>query len=287
MPNLYKITTQKGKIIGSFSEGELFSVEYHDIFDFPLNIRELIRWRAGETAKVPKTNKNILNKNGYYFLEGKEGIVYKRMLRSRLSAKKMAIAKRASKIMSYVPGIKMVAVTGSLAMENATEEGDIDLMIVTKSGSLWTTRLLTYFTLRLFGFQLRKPNDRNQKDKLCLNIWLDESNLRWNSNANLFTAHEIAQIVPILNKDKTYDKFLSQNRWILEYWPNSVRISTRKLESTPRSKPGLLERVLYKLQLMHMKSKRTRETITPTRALFHPQDLSVFVLSRFSSGFGA
>lgn len=283
MPNLYKITTRSEKQPESFSVGEILSVKYHDIFDFPLNLRELIRWRAEDTLSIAESEPQILVNSGYYFLEGKEGTVYKRMLRSRISAKKIEIAKRASKIMSFIPNVRMVAITGSLAMENSTDESDIDLMIVTKSGRLWLTRPVVYLLLRAFGFQLRKPNDKNQKDKLCLNIWLDESDLKWSKNRNIFTAHEIAQIVPILNKDKTYERFLQENKWILDFWSNAVKIKEEKYTETKKTKRGIFEWLAYKLQCAHMRSKITKETVTPTRALFHPQDLSEFVLSRFSS----
>ena len=60
-------------------------------------------------------------------------------------------------------------------------------------------------------------------------MWLDESDMVWQrKDRNIYTAHEIAQIVPLINKDKTYEKFLSHNRWILDFWPNAVKI--RKLQ---------------------------------------------------------
>jgi D-beta-D-heptose 7-phosphate kinase/D-beta-D-heptose 1-phosphate adenosyltransferase len=167
-----------------------------------------------------------------------------------------------------------MAVTGSLAMENSSEESDIDLMIVTKKGFLWTTRALTYLMIGIFGVGVRKPHDSNQKDKLCLNIWLDESDLIWpKKDRNLYTAHEIAQTVPLVNKCNAYEKFIYQNKWILDFWPNSIKIKNLKLKiNNSRVRTGLLEQLAFKIQLKYMKSKITRELITPTRAVFHPQD---------------
>jgi hypothetical protein len=178
----------------------------------------------------------------------------------------------------------MVAVTGSLAMENATDKSDIDLMIVTKSGTLWTTRLLSYFLLKLLNFKVRKPFDKNEKDKLCLNVWLDESSLAW-MKRNIYTAHEIAQIVPLVNKDKTYEKLLSKNNWILSYWPDSVKIKKIKYaKSTSPSWPfRFLEKTLYGIQRLYMKGKITSEVVSSDRALFHPQDWSKVVLDRLKT----
>lgn len=260
---------------------EKTSVLYHDLFDYPLNLSDLIKWQL---ARIPAINQNIdvVNERGFYFLKGRRGLIYKRFLRRRISAKKMKIAKRASGILSLLPGVRMVAVTGSLAMQNSSEKSDIDLMIVTRSGSLWTTRFLSYFLLSVMRFALRRPNDDNQKDKLCLNMWIDENDIIWpQRDRNLYTAHEIAQIVPLVNKDKMYEEFLFQNKWILSYWPSAVVIKKLKIEKT-QVKIGLLERIAYNIQLNHMKLKVTREVITPTRALFHPQDWGKIILGRLS-----
>jgi D-beta-D-heptose 7-phosphate kinase/D-beta-D-heptose 1-phosphate adenosyltransferase len=294
MQNLYTVVASRKQNSNSLSEGEVAGVAYHDLFDFPLNFSELIKWKM--TGKI-LTKEQALSRNGFYFLEGREGLIYKRALRARTSIKKMEIAKRAAKVLSFIPTIKMVAVTGSLAMENASEESDIDLMIVSKKGTLWSTRLLSYLVIWLFGIKTRKPKDTNEKDSLCLNIWLDESDLVWGkTQRNIYTAHEIAQIVPLTNKEEIYEKFLYKNKWILNFWPNSVKIRNPNIEIRKKlefSKFKFLNIVsdfvlstsnliAYKMQYLHMRSKITREVATPTRALFHPQDWSKVVLSRLS-----
>lgn len=207
----------------------------------------------------------------------------------------MEIAKKASTILSYVPGIKMIGITGSLAMQNSSEDGDIDLMIITQKGSLWTTRAFAYLLICLFGIQRRYPNDHIQKNRLCLNMWLDESDLVWQKNRNVYTAHEIAQMVPLVNKDKTYERFLFQNRWILDFWPNAVRVT--KLQSSKVTKRNFLasvtmslcnlltstvEKMAFRIQHTYMQKKITRELVTPTRALFHPHNWGKIVLGRLS-----
>ncbi len=263
------------------NSNEKSSVLYHDLFDYPLSFSDLIKWQLAKPITIKK-DLEVVNKRKFYFLKGREGLIYKRILRKRISTKKMKIAQKASKVLSFLPGIKMVAVTGSLAMENSSEESDIDLMVVTKKGGLWTTRLLSYFILSVMHFVLRSPNDRNQKDKLCLNVWLDENDLIWpKKDRNLYTAHEIAQIVPLVNKDGIYERFLFQNKWILNFWPNAVRIRNLKLkvkDFSQRINP--IEKLAFKLQYSYMKNKISREIVTPTRAIFHPQDLGKVVLGK-------
>ena len=175
----------------------------------------------------------------------------------------------------------MVAVTGSLAMKSSEIDSDIDLFIITQKGTLWVTRGLSLLTLKLLGIKTRKFNDSDQKDKICSNMWMDESDLMWkNKDRNSYTAHEIAQIIPLVNRDKTYERFLEKNKWVLNYWPNAVRIKKIRPSEVKKSPLALIENLAFKMQYLYMKSKVTREIVTPTRALFHPQDWGKFVIDR-------
>lgn len=284
MPNLYTIATKNKPSEDFLDDKEKLSVYYHNLFDYPLSFADLVKWTAHGVWSNPTRQEVVVCKDGYYFLEGKEGLVYKRMLRNRISGKKLDIARKASRILSLIPTIKMVAVTGSLAMGNATDEGDIDLLIITQKGSLWTTRLVSYLIVWLFGLKVRKPDGEDKKDKLCLNMWMDEDDTAWEEPRNLYTAHEIAQTLPLVDKDNTYQKFLWENRWILDYWPNAVRINKGgKTRTGGVTWFNLAERLAYFLQYQRMKSKITREVVTPTRAIFHPQDWGTYVLSRLGS----
>lgn len=284
MLNLYSISGKNINPQKSLGECEKFSVYYHDIFDYPLTFAELIKWSGGKVLAKTQKGSVIISKNGYFTLSGKEGLIYKRVLRERISVQKMEIAKKASKILSYIPSVKFVGVTGSLAMSNSSEESDIDLLIITENGKLWISRVLAYLLIGLSGIQTRRPFDKNQKDKLCLNMWLDESDLVWKHPRNVYTAHEIGQILPLEDKKNTYGIFLEKNRWILEYWPNCVKINKSKFKTKNRTfNTGVIETLAFWLQRRHMKSKITREVVTKTRAVFHPNDWGKVVLSRLSS----
>lgn len=252
------------------------SVKYHDIFDYKLTKEELVKWQYKD---FPETTKGTINKG--------------RLQREKYSQAKLLLATKAAKIISKIPTVKFVGITGALAMNNASKNSDIDLLIITKSGLLWTTRLFVYLLICLFGIQTRRPKNNLQKDMLCLNMWLDEHLLVWDKkDRNIYTAHEIAQIVPLVNKNKVYEKFLWQNRWILNYWPNAVSMP-HALSYKPYTKKTIkhiaysimqsLERLSYWLQYFYMKSKITREVVTPTRAIFHPNDWGKVVIKKLSS----
>lgn len=284
------------------SNEEAVSVFYHDIFDYPLTFSEIIRWKAGPESEKQihgPLSKKVIEKNGYYFLQGKEGIILKRLLRERISARKIKTALKAANILSLIPTIKMVGITGALAMENADDASDIDLLIITKSRTLWTTRPLAIFLLNLFGVPVRKADDKFEKDKICPNMWIDEKGLTWRNvktkkyfNRNAYTAHEIAQIIPLLDRNDTYEKFLLKNRWIRGFWPNAVnfpKMEPKILKSKQTVLPGivdfflsLFEKAAFWLQYRYMKKRITREQVSASRAFFHPIDWGNAVLSRLT-----
>jgi predicted nucleotidyltransferase len=265
---------------------ETASVIYHNIFDYPLSVKEIIKWRVGKKGLfLFKKTKEIINKDGYYFLKGKENILYKKALRERASEGKIKIAEKNASVLAKLPGIKGVFVTGALSMNNAEEESDIDLMIITKKNLLWTTRFFTYLLLKIMNASVRKPKEENQKDKLCLNIWLDESTLSWNKkDRNIYSAHEIAQVIPILNKGNIYQTFLQKNSWILDFWPNSVRIeSTKDKKIKSAGTTGIFEKVAFWLQYKYMKNKITKEKVSLHKAIFHPRNWGEVVLQKLST----
>jgi predicted nucleotidyltransferase len=252
------------------------SIRYHDIFDYKLTKPEAIKWQY-INQKV--TVSGIKNKG--------------RLQREKYSQAKLLLATKAAKIISKIPTVKFVGITGALAMNNAGRDSDIDLMIITSTDTLWLTRLCVYYSLFTNHYSLRRPKANKEKDMLCINLWLDEQDMKWSkADRNIYTAHEIAQIVPLVNKNNVYEKFLWQNRWILAYWPNAVQISSKQYVVSSMQKNilhstsyilQLVEYLAFKLQYLYMKPKITREIVTLTRAIFHPNDWGKVVIKKLSS----
>ncbi len=253
------------------------SIRYHNIFDFKLTKEEINKWQYKREKPSITGITSIKSKN--------------RIEREKHSQKKLKIANRAATLISKIPSVKFVGITGSLAMMNSNRDSDIDLMIITESNTLWLTRLLILLILLILRIPFRRAGKRDEKNRLCLNMWLDETDFVWDKkDRNIYTAHEIAQIVPLVNKDKTYEKFIYLNRWILNYWPNSVAIqSTRytvqrqqNLSTKYYVLSTIVERLAYKIQYWYMSKKITREVITPTRAIFHPNDWGKVVIKKLN-----
>lgn len=208
----------------------LGTLAYADIFGYPLTFSEVWQFLVAKkkTAKqvVQKTlnlmvkQKKLATDGQFYFFPTRRQIVSKRLIKEKLSIQKLKIANRVANWLRLIPTIKMVAVTGALAMKNSTKNDDIDLLIVAAKKRLWLTRLFSVFLVELVS-QRRQPGDRMVRNKICLNMFLDEAHLMVpKKEQDLFTAHEVCQLKPLWERENIYQKFINQNQWYQKYLPN-------------------------------------------------------------------
>jgi hypothetical protein len=137
-------------------------------------------------------------------------------------------------LIGSLPFVRMVAVTGALAMDNIADD-DIDYMVVTEPGRLWLCRALVVGLVRTAALR---------GTQLCPNYFVSERALEL-SERNLFTAHEVVQMVPLTGLD-TYHRFRTVNRWTETFLPNAAgpprRVAVR--EGKPHRPRRILERTL-------------------------------------------
>jgi len=273
------------------------TLAYAKFFNFPLTFNELHFWLIGPRL-IPrsKLKQNLKFKNIKPCL--KKYLLTKhnpyRTKRFDVSQKKLHLARKTTLFLRCFPTIKLVAVTGSLAVNNALSSDDIDLMIVTSNNTLWLTRLFVLLLLSIF-FKRRLPKHTMSKyvnkrsNAICLNLWLDTTALQVpKSKQNLYTAHEVLQIKPLLNRNQTYEKFISSNAWTNKYLANAYEKISSQMTAFPNSKVfisqisifaksnlrEILNLIAFRLQYYYMKHKITSETISRHSAYFHPRDLS-------------
>lgn len=268
------------------------TLTYSDIFDYPLTPRELYQFLITDEALSYSLFRKVLiriNTNRkYYFLKGKDRIVSLRKKREIFSQKKLEIARKVAERLKLIPTIKLVGITGALAMGNSEENDDIDFMVITSKNRLWITRFLALLLIEVLG-KRRRPDNHNVKDKICPNIFLDENHLEVTAGErNLFTAHETCQMKVLWEKDNAYEKFLGKNSWVKEYLPNAVLIENLKFKKEKVKVKfknyffDFLERIAFKIQLAYMKPKMTTEEVSEGAAFFHPEDCSGGVLRKYN-----
>ena len=301
-------------------EAILKTLAYADIFAYPLNSEELYRFLIANSPPSFSSFKEVLKQmeaegkpaciarqsfaggqieaeKGFYFLKKRNELVALRRKREKWSQAKIKIAQQVSQWFKLIPWVRMVGITGALAMANCQEKDDIDLLIITSPNRLWLSRLLVTFLTELLG-KRRRPNDRRFKNKICLNAFWEENSLALpEEERDLFTAHEVGQVRLVWERNDTFKKFLWENRWAKEYLPNGLDTKIlgyddikRKREKSPNIPISqylniildFLEKLAYKSQLWYMRQKRTVEKIEPSRAFFHPGDCRERVLKEYN-----
>lgn len=208
----------------------LEALAYSDIFDHPLRFDELhrylpIRAEADELkTALNESNAQVNYRDGFYFLTGRDEIVDIRKEREARSKKLLPIALRYGRILDSLPFVRMVALTGSLAVLNISNNADFDYMLVAAKGRVWTARafaLLFNRMVRLFGHII------------CPNLIVSESALEWPLH-DLYSARELIQMIPISGMD-VYRDVMQANSWVAEFVPQSSLCDSRaKTATDPR-----------------------------------------------------
>lgn len=287
-----KKSQKKKKRIGHTVRVEnaiLATIGYRSIFNYPMSFYQLNNFLISKRRVNPVVLQDALNylvkmrkigvKSGRYYLYKTKHVLWKK--RYNNSVKLFKKATQIVDILSKIPWIKLIGVTGAVAAFNSVKDDDIDFFIVTKRRRLWITRGFVFVILKILG-QLR--SDENPNRKICPNIFVDESNLAWNRSArNVYVAHEIVMLHPVFDRDQTYFKFMQKNDWVFKYFGNlqPLDFKLRKEKGNKNLAMYLLEELAYKMQVTYMKDKKTKEITTRNIIHFMKVDNTDAILSEF------
>ncbi|MFI5265196.1 MAG: hypothetical protein ACHQT7_00440 [Candidatus Levyibacteriota bacterium] len=257
---------------------------YAQIFSYPLTEAELWRYllhnkkvsKKRFTAHLSQNLQVFERRDDYVVLRGDAKLIEERIKRHAISTKKLKKAILVSRILFYIPTVQLIGVSGSLSMYNAKREDDIDLFFITSKNFLWTTRFLVNALLWLLG-QKRMRAETYAQDKICPNMFMPEDHLHIKKpNQNMYTAHEVVQMKVLFAKEHIYQKFLSQNTWVIRHMPNAFVVPDSAIKQKKHSLHFLasflspIEKLLYSAQYFYMKKRITNEKVTKTIASFHP-----------------
>ena len=192
----------------------LSTLAYSDIFDHPLTLDELHKFLVipstkEEIAACISSMPHVKFKDDYCFLTDRPEIVDIRRAREANSRKAFRRAMHYGRIIGNLPFIRMVALTGSLAMLNLSKHRDMDYLLVAKPGHVWTARAFALVfgrLVRLFG------------DVICPNVIISEKALAWGEK-DLYSAREFAQMIPISGLG-VFNQLQDANPWVKEILPN-------------------------------------------------------------------
>lgn len=206
----------------NLQEDILRTILYFDVFHHPLTADEVYRYLPSnstspeditDACQSAPLSAVIHSKNGFYSLSSNGE--HARMSEERLNKEQRArryrsVARLMARIMRRFPFVRGIFVSGELSKGVASENGDIDYVLITANDRLWIARALLIIFKKIFLF--------NSKKFFCLNHFVSERALE-SGDRSLYTALEIATLIPLTDYDR-YLTYQSANAWIRGYFPN-------------------------------------------------------------------
>lgn len=255
---------------------------YGMIFGYKRSVDELHKWLITPKPVSRDLFKRTIKTNR---------LIFRQKSRQNIQSKiKISLARHFLKPLCFIPWIELVGITGSVSVNNAKKNDDIDLIIVTSRNTLWLVRLIVLSYLEVIGLRRRWFTDiKKQKNLFCTNLWLTVDKLRISpKQRNLYTAHEVLQILPIYDKQRVYLHLIRSNWWVKKYLANAYKIISkgrwRKRRKMVFSNHIILAPINYLAYLMQYLFMRPHllkgEKVNLNEAYFHDQDFSYKVLKK-------
>ncbi len=203
----------------------IFTIAYYNALDLPLTTFEL--WQnlfLVERSIIERTpflsvikevdelkeQSKISEKKGFLFLKGRETLVENRLYNQKTSLRKLKHIKRWAKIFRFIPYVRSVFLTGTIAMKNTDKESDWDVTIILSKNRIWIGRFFTTVVLLALG---KKRYGIKIKDRFCLNHFVTEQGIILEER-NEFSANMVAFSYLLFGKN-FFKKFLQLNEiWV-------------------------------------------------------------------------
>lgn len=207
--------SSKSNNIDSCTHDIIKTLLYFDVFQYPLNLNEIISFSKFSLEKVRETVQKLITKNIIYETSNFYSLTSNYNISRRVEGNEKAtkILKKAvgiSKFISQFPFIEGVFISGSLSKGFYGDDDDIDYFIITSPNRLWLARTL------LIGF--KKIFLLNSRKYFCVNYFMSTNALEV-TEKNRFTATEFVTLIP-MSANGVFQDLKDNNDWILDYFPN-------------------------------------------------------------------
>src|SRR3989344_906209 len=300
----------------------LATLVYYDILDFPLTTVEVHKYLINPERLSGEANleaislgliaENLQNlteegrigsKNGFYFLPDRDTLYELRIEREKIAAQKWKKFLRIAKWFRAVPYLRAVLASGSLAINNTGHESDFDVLLVARSGRLYTCRIFLCLVASLFGAR-RTRYEKTAPDKFCFNHYITDGDMNI-KHESLYNAQTYANLKPVLVDNNFVEKFYTANNWLGKYILNfDFKVQPQKicevepfkfiakfLEFILNSKMGDWIEILFK-KYQHKRIKENPATyesggrviFNDNELEFHPRSFEAFAIDRYNKG---
>jgi hypothetical protein len=213
---------------------------YYDIFNYPLKAPEVyrfLRMNSVSEKDVVKsldalTEEKFIHRFGdLYCIHPKESLILRRLNGNKRAEKYLSIAAQKAKLIARFPFVRGVFASGSLSKNYMDETSDLDFFIITAPERLWICRTLLVLYKRLFL--------RNSHKYFCVNYFIDSDHLEIEEK-NLFTATELATVVPLIGSEYYLLLHEKNSAWLSQYFPN---FRLRDCKNIPITQRGFLKQI--------------------------------------------
>lgn len=219
----------------SLAKKIIATIAYYDVLNYPLTVFELWKYLIENTEVAiddqgkkavmlidiinaledAELKKRIETYNGYYFFHGRKDLVSQRIERNKISEEKYKIIQRVVCYLRFVPFVRMILVTGRMAMKNADKKSDLDILVCLKGGRIFTGRTLITLATHILGKRRYKKKITN---RICLNYFITIDSMEIEMQ-DLFASSEYFFAVPLFGFD-FFQEFQKKNSWISKYHEN-------------------------------------------------------------------
>lgn len=194
------------------------AVLYADAFDCAVTFDEVWRYSRRRVARAQLldcldqlTTKRLLGeRDGLYFLAGREHLADLREERRNRAQKLKRRARYVARLLQHAPFVRGILLTGSVAADNAEEDADLDVMVIVADGRIGLAFLLLATLSRL-----------SSRRVLCPNYYVSEVNLSIRKTDH-YIARELVQAEPLTHESTI---LLNANPWVLKELPNAFPVT--------------------------------------------------------------
>lgn len=144
--------------------------------------------------------------------------------------------KTMARILQAVPFLRCIILTGSMAEGKITPTSDIDILIVAKSGRIFTCRAMVLFWAYISGLKRSSNESKNHAGKFCFNYFLTGRFLiiphNRSEEINRYCAENYSKSILVWGDRRLFEKYIRINlKWMKKYLTNNSKLKTKNHNS--------------------------------------------------------
>src|SRR5687767_10715944 len=180
---------------------------YFDVFHYPLLKSEIkqfldqlvIEQALDKMLLILEQERTIFRLDQFYSLRPDPLLEQKRKEGNLRAGSLLAKGTRIGRFLFQFPGVRAIAISGSLSKNHAPEKADIDFFIITGPNRLWIARTFMHLFKKLTFLT-------GSHHFYCMNYYIDQLALEV-PDKNIYNAIEIKTLMPVCGK-KAMDEFI-------------------------------------------------------------------------------